>query len=237
MWKDLTGKRFRKLLVVGKTADDRCSWNCVCDCGNLFITTSTRLGSGNTKSCGCLKRDVTILRNTTHGMSKYPEYSHWKDMNKRCFQENKRRVHYADRGISVHKDFIKDFPTWLREIGRKPTIPGRWSVGRKDNNGWYTYDNMRWELPPQQARNHTKQINNTSGITGVKQQVKVIAGRTYTSQVACWIDNGKKRTKNFSEDKYGSAAAKSMAIAFREARILEMNNNGADYALSHGSDK
>ena len=127
---------------------------------------------------------------------------------------------------------------WLAEIGDKPNDGQRWSVGRIDNDGWYTYGNLRWELDNQQARNHTKQKNNTSGVTGVCFQDKIIAGRLYSTWVARWKDlDGKSKSKNFSADKYGNDAAKQMAIDFRNRMIEELNAQGAEYAGSHGSDK
>jgi len=177
-------------------------------------------------------------RNTTHGMSKNPAYSNWKDMEKRCFNpKNKRYKDYAERGISVHRDFVESFPTFLKEIGEKPEGSG-WSVGRIDNNAWYTYGNIRWERIEQQARNHSKQRNNTSGITGVQIRRREISGRIYTTISANWSDpeNG-KRTKDFSVDKYGYEVAMQMAIAFREMKIKELNSNGIVYEPSHGSNK
>lgn len=59
---DLTGKRFGKLVVkkkIGKIKDDNYSsiwWLCQCDCGNETKSTASRLNSGNTTSCGCMKR-------------------------------------------------------------------------------------------------------------------------------------------------------------------------------------
>lgn len=182
---------------------------------------------------------ANIKRNTTHGMSKRPEYGNWKDMKKRCFNpNNKRYADYAGRGISVHPDFVDSFPTWLEEIGPKPQDDQRWSVGRIDNDGWYTYGNLEWQLDPEQSRNHSKQANNTSGITGIQRQVKAIAGTEYESFVACWNDaDGKKKTKNFSTNKFGYEGAKQLAIDYRNKMIAELEKLGIIYAESHGSAK
>lgn len=53
--KTYLGERFGRLLVTKKGAGDY-YW-CRCDCGNLTIIRSCSLGSGNTKSCGCLKKE------------------------------------------------------------------------------------------------------------------------------------------------------------------------------------
>lgn len=58
--KDLTGLRFGKLTVLGKSGnkakDGNPLWLCQCDCGNEIETTKRRLITGNTSSCGCGKK-------------------------------------------------------------------------------------------------------------------------------------------------------------------------------------
>lgn len=186
-----------------------------------------------------LSRSILVARNTTHGMSHLPEYSNWKDMKKRCFNpNNKRYKDYAKRGISVHNDFVESFPLWLEEIGPKPDTEQRWSVGRIDNNGWYTYGNMRWELDTQQARNHSKQDNNKSGVVGVHIRTTRIAGVEYKAWIAKWnLLDGTTKTKSFSFNKFGEQNAKCLAIECRSAKMKELNEMGADYADSHGSVK
>ena len=127
---------------------------------------------------------------------------------------------------------------WFEEIGNKPQDGQKWSVGRIDNNGWYTYGNIRWELDNSQARNHTKQKNNTTGVTGLGIQTKIIAENSYTSWIAQWKSlDGKSCSKNFSTNKYGYEEAKQLAIAYRTKMIQELNKQGAGYAESHGSEK
>ena len=58
--KDLTGLRFGKLTVLGrsgnKAKDGNLLWLCKCDCGNTIEMTKRRLITGNTRSCGCGKK-------------------------------------------------------------------------------------------------------------------------------------------------------------------------------------
>ena len=59
--KDITGKRFGKLVVAGfagygQTGRQRISlWKCRCDCGNTCIAQGYLLKSGRRKSCGCIR--------------------------------------------------------------------------------------------------------------------------------------------------------------------------------------
>ena len=66
-FKDLTGQRFGKLMVVSR-ADDYIKpngnkiiqWRCVCDCGNEVVVRGEYLKSGHTKSCGCLTSENLV---------------------------------------------------------------------------------------------------------------------------------------------------------------------------------
>ena len=58
---DPTGRRFGRLLVVGSAAPDNSGqvrWRCRCDCGNETTVRWNNLRSGNTKSCGCLRKEM-----------------------------------------------------------------------------------------------------------------------------------------------------------------------------------
>jgi hypothetical protein len=38
--------------------DTHAKWFCRCDCGNFTIVSGGKLRSGNTKSCGCLRKEL-----------------------------------------------------------------------------------------------------------------------------------------------------------------------------------
>ena len=46
----------------GFTKKGKICWDCKCDCGNECIVESGPLGSGHTKSCGCLQKELTSKR-------------------------------------------------------------------------------------------------------------------------------------------------------------------------------
>jgi hypothetical protein len=55
-FKDLTGQRFGRLLVIDlaeKTKPKQVFWNCLCDCGKPKVVRAMCLTRGMTKSCGC----------------------------------------------------------------------------------------------------------------------------------------------------------------------------------------
>ncbi len=53
---DLTGKRFGRLVVIKLLL--RGFWECRCDCGNKTSVARSSLVTKNTRSCGCLRKDV-----------------------------------------------------------------------------------------------------------------------------------------------------------------------------------
>ena len=62
---DLTGQKFGRLTVVQRAEDrirpngkHRVQWLCKCDCGNYSVVDPSSLHSGNTSSCGCLKKEM-----------------------------------------------------------------------------------------------------------------------------------------------------------------------------------
>ena len=56
-FKDLTGQRFGKLVVLEKTkrVGRTYLWKCQCDCGNICEKEAQYLLNGDVKSCGCMR--------------------------------------------------------------------------------------------------------------------------------------------------------------------------------------
>ena len=56
---NLAGRRFGKLTVYkesGRSRSGKVMWSCACDCGGRVKVASGHLKSGNTTSCGCVKK-------------------------------------------------------------------------------------------------------------------------------------------------------------------------------------
>lgn len=82
--KDLTGKRFGRLVVQWPSGIGGCAlcWLCLCDCGNLRVARGVNLRAGHTKSCGCWNReniDITNRRlgKAVHHKTGTPEFCLW----------------------------------------------------------------------------------------------------------------------------------------------------------------
>lgn len=65
-FKNLTGKVYGRLFVVGldQTYKDSLRYVCVCECGNICVKRATALRS-NTRSCGCIRKEAAA-RNIRH---------------------------------------------------------------------------------------------------------------------------------------------------------------------------
>ena len=62
---DLTGKRFGRWTVLEedrRTKAGHFYWKCRCDCGNIGIVCGSNLKKGDSKSCGCLAKELTSQR-------------------------------------------------------------------------------------------------------------------------------------------------------------------------------
>jgi 5-methylcytosine-specific restriction endonuclease McrA len=71
--KDLTGMRFGRLFVKGKTTwskgkgiRSRKQWECICDCGTIKFLVSENLLGGHTNSCGCLRKETSTQQLLTN---------------------------------------------------------------------------------------------------------------------------------------------------------------------------
>ena len=72
MLKNLIGEKYGRLIIVDgpKSRNKQRWWKCKCDCGNpqLVEVSTARLTSGNTQSCGCLKKEIIAMRNKANAL-------------------------------------------------------------------------------------------------------------------------------------------------------------------------
>jgi hypothetical protein len=99
---DITGRVYGRL-TAQRRLGIRGRWDCVCNCGNIAITTKNKLETGHTKSCGCLKSHAPKGERGLKAV--YYSYKHVAKSNKRVFELSvedvrfltQQRCHYCDR--------------------------------------------------------------------------------------------------------------------------------------------
>ena len=153
---DLIGKKFGKLTVIKNVGIDKkynTLWLCKCDCGNEKIVARYKLTIGNTKSCGCLKKQHCSNLHKIHGLSNTKIGYTWRGMKSRCYNpKNENYKNYGGRGIKVCDEWLNDFMNfynWSINNGYKEDL----SIDRINSDGNYEPNNCRWIPWKEQTRN------------------------------------------------------------------------------------
>lgn len=194
----LVGCVFGRLTVIkrsGSSKNNRCLWECQCSCGNIKISSSISLASGDCTSCGCVKDKYK-----SQGASSQSRiYKIWQGMKKRC-HPIRGLYDYGQRGIRVCDEWNSDFLAfYIWAIGNE--YSEELTIDRVDPDGNYEPGNCRWATVAQQARN--KRNTYYVELEGVRycfrdlldlaecpynpQVVKKRIKRGWTVQEAMWI--------------------------------------------------
>jgi hypothetical protein len=195
-FKDLTGQRFGRLLVVSRLPNKGkyVIWECLCDCGNMREVITYNLKSGITKSCGCLVKEELIKRNTKHGLCHSHIWYVHQALNERCKKSNNIGYsRYGGRGITVCDEWSgpEGFIKFVEDMGMPPSDTHQ--IDRIDNNKGYFPENCRWVTPTENGRNKRNNILLTLGdktqCTSAWSEELGISGATLRARVRYgWSD-------------------------------------------------
>jgi len=170
---DITGKKFGRLTAIRRSGrkKDKTLWEYKCECGTIKEYFMGAVNIGHTKSCGCLKSDLS----KTHGLTRTGIYSSWKSMMGRCYSPKiNGYVNYGGRGIKVCNRW-HNVANFLEDMGERPKDM---QIDRIDNDGNYEPINCRWVSRVDNARNKPNTKLNTEAVKVIKYAIKYL-GYTY----------------------------------------------------------
>lgn len=159
--REMIGKVFGRLtpiLECGQNSSKQYRYLCVCDCGESKVVTGSLLAQGKVLSCGCLKREMMVARNTKHNGCGTSTYETWQGMKSRCTNKSQAAyANYGGRGIGFDPAWA-DFAAFVADMGERPD---GCTLERIDNDKGYSKDNCKWATNAEQSRNTRQNVNLT----------------------------------------------------------------------------
>ena len=145
---EMVGEKFGRLLVIEEAGriDGLAAWLCKCDCGTQKIIRGSSLRKGQSRSCGCLTKEVKEIRHDNMYPPGEAGLNNFICQNKRGAQRRgydweltkeqvmiltKRSCHYCDQSPS--------------QIKKSVSLRGHYiynGIDRIDNSKGYTIDNV-----------------------------------------------------------------------------------------------
>lgn len=147
---EMIGRKFHRLFIHDRSKNKSGYAIVSCDCNPdyKYETCVYAIRDGRTKSCGCLKSENTVIRNSEgaiHNLSGTKIYDIWKQMIYRCERSNcKDYKYYGGKGISVCEEWkdVTIFANWAYLNGYVENA--NLSIDRINSKKGYNPKNCEW---------------------------------------------------------------------------------------------
>ncbi len=150
----IIGNKYGRWTVLKESAERKCNqiaYDCLCECGTERSVAKYQLRTGNSKSCGCLAREILGNRARKGGIWKHHLRGTFRSMKERCYNPNHQHYNsYGGRGIFVCERW-HDFTNFIAD--NEHLYKKGLSLDRIDSDGPYSPKNCRWVSKSKQARN------------------------------------------------------------------------------------
>lgn len=175
----MIGKKFGRLIVLkySHSYKHHRFWLCKCDCGNQSKIKTKYLNNGDTKSCGCLVKEISSKNSKNmykkssackrkEGIYfdgvKHPLYNVWKSMKRRCYSTNCREYRwYGAKRIKVCEEWVNNPEVFIEWGISNHYLPGL-QVDRIDRDGNYEPINCEFVTRLENLRRMHERKNGTS---------------------------------------------------------------------------
>ena len=179
--KDLTGKKFGRLLVINRVGSDKSGhalWNCQCDCdGKIVVVAGTHLLTGDTQSCGCYHKQKA---SKTH--KKYNKYDLESEEYGIGFTFKGEEFWFDKEDYELIKDYCWRFDSYgyvVTNVGKKQIFfhrvvtncPDEMIPDHIERNNRFDNRKQNLRITDKAHNNMNKSMicTNTSGVMGVSK--------------------------------------------------------------------
>ena len=189
---------------------------CLCECGKYVTVYSAYIISGNSKSCGCFRGELTKGRCQKYFPKIDAIYSSWTSMIRRCYnREDDSYPTYGGKGVVVCEEWRNDYQKFLDW-----SLANGWDKGLRldkdilGNGLLYSPNTCKWATQLENANNtsRSKKYNYNGGnysvaeisrMVGLPQKFlhKRISGHGWTIEDAVNIPKRGQRKNYINEAK------------------------------------
>jgi len=127
-------------------------------CHKEFRTMIRTIETNRIIACGCQTPRISREKNSIHGFNGTKLYNTYRVMKQRCYNPNNKHYYlYGGAGIKMCDEWLASVKVFCEYMMSLPNYGKKgYSIDRKDPNGNYEPDNVRWACQQVQAANQRK---------------------------------------------------------------------------------